>query len=580
VKIAQGADINDMPLTDDKSIYTEDGYGDDQSMVYFYVTVSRGPAGTDTDHSFNEVWSYKKALSTYDQTPALMAEALVQEGGVNGPEPGMYGYAALVPNATVSVHGYTSSRVNTEKSFKLALSDSADRWRSQSNITLIKSVWDPMRCRNKLSFDLLKDIPGMASTRTQFVRLFIKDTTSGSDEFVDYGFYTQVEAINTRYLKNHAMDSTGQLYKAKFFEFERYPDIIRTKDDPLYDPAMFDDILKIKGNDDHRKLIAMLDDVNNYSLDINDVIKKHFNTDNYVTWMAFNILLGNYDVISQNFYLYSPTNSDIWYFLPWDLDGTFDTVYEGTANRPGKFAQGVTDFWGVTLHRRFLSYPENRALLDQKIEELKNSYLTPDIIDAKIRSYEPLITDEYNKMPDLMYLGFSMETHEKMLAEASDEIELSYNAYKESLNWPMPFYIGEIEYAPDKDEMQLQWSPSYSLNGEKITYDMVISLTPDLSYYVQKKDGLTTPAYNFADLKPGLYYYYVEARNESGETMPAFDYYETGGATLYGTRRALIEDDGTIVSDYQFGEAENKMFQDNYDNYIKSLGRDQVNGDQ
>jgi len=580
VNIAKSADINGMPLTDYKDCYTQDGYGDDQSMVYFYVTVSRGPQGTDTDHAFNEVQEYQNDVEIYKQIPAPMAEALVQEGDAEGPAPGMFGYAAIIPNATISVHGYTSTQVPYEKSFKLALTDPAGRWREQSNITLIKSVWDPIRCRNKLSYDLIRNIPDMVSTRTQFARLFIKDTTAGSDQFVDYGFYTQVEAINKRYLKNHGLDSTGQLYKAKFFEFNRYPDNIRTIDDPQFNLAMFEDILAVKGSDDHSKLISMLDDVNNYAMDINEVINKHFNMDNYITWLAFNILVGNEDITTQNFYLYSPTNSDKWYFIPWDLDGAFDTVYRGMQFRQGKYAQGLTNIWGVVLHRRFLTYPENRALLDQKITELKNAYLAPEIINAKIQSYEPLITDEYKKMPDFYHLGISLNTHNEMLAKTSNEIDICYNTYKESLTWPMPFYIGEIQYEDDGNGMQLQWTPSFSLNGEKITYNIVIALTPDLGLYVHKKNGLSTPAFNFEDLRPGLYYYYVEAENESGNTMPAFDYYSVNNTTYYGIRRALIKDDGTIISDYQFGEAEVQLFQNNYDNFIKSLPQNEVNADQ
>ena len=40
-----------------------------------------------------------------------------------------------------------------------------------------------------------------------------------------------------------------------------------------------------------------------------------------VYWMAFQILMGNVDTQNRNVYLYSPLNSDIWYFIAWDKIG-------------------------------------------------------------------------------------------------------------------------------------------------------------------------------------------------------------------------------------------------------------------
>ena len=52
-------------------------------------------------------------------------------------------------------------------------------WRGQRTIALNKHVSDVFRFRNKLAYDLMKDIPQMMSARTQFVHLYVKDTTEG-----------------------------------------------------------------------------------------------------------------------------------------------------------------------------------------------------------------------------------------------------------------------------------------------------------------------------------------------------------------------------------------------------------------
>ena len=78
------------------------------------------------------------------------------------------------------------------------------------NDRLNKHIGDVYRFKNKLAYDLMKDIPQMMSARTQFVHLYVKDTTEGGNgTFTDYGLYTQVEQINKTYLKTHGLDNKG-----------------------------------------------------------------------------------------------------------------------------------------------------------------------------------------------------------------------------------------------------------------------------------------------------------------------------------------------------------------------------------
>src|SRR6185369_6918071 len=116
-----------------------------------------------------------------------------------------------------------------QKSFKIELKKGEGTWRGQRTIALNKHVFDPSRVRNKLNFDLLKQVPNMVSLRTQFVHLYVKDETSDPwrSNFEDYGLFTQIELPDKTFLKAHLLDPKGQLYKTTFFEFDRYPDQIR-----------------------------------------------------------------------------------------------------------------------------------------------------------------------------------------------------------------------------------------------------------------------------------------------------------------------------------------------------------------
>ena len=89
------------------------------------------------------------------------------------------------------------------------------------------------------------------------------------------------------------LDSNGQLYKINSLNSIVTKNIIKKEDDAGYDKTAFEKMLEIKGDSDHTKLIDMLTDLNDYSIGIEDVLKEHFDEENIVYWMAFQILMGN-----------------------------------------------------------------------------------------------------------------------------------------------------------------------------------------------------------------------------------------------------------------------------------------------
>lgn len=245
---------------------------------------------------------------------------LLQVGDEQGPVSGELGFGESAPNATVQIRGQSSSK-NEQKNYKIELKSGKGKWRGQRTIALNKHMGEGLRFRNKMAYDLIKGIDQMMGLRTQFVHLYVKDETSGSDSFDDYGLYTQVEQLNKTALQVHGLDKNGQLYKVNYFEFYRDEDVIKLADDPDYDQAKFEEKLEIKGDNDHTKLIAMLNDLNDYSVPMGEILGKYFDTENLAYWMAFQLLTGNIDTQSRNMYLYSPTNSDTFYLLDWDNDG-------------------------------------------------------------------------------------------------------------------------------------------------------------------------------------------------------------------------------------------------------------------
>ena len=239
--------------------------------------------------------------------------------------------------------------------------------------------------------------------RTQFVHLWVCDQTEKSnDTFEDYGLFTQVEQLNKTALKAHGLDKSGHLYKVNSFDFHRYEDTIKLADDPDYNQASFEGMLEIKGDSDHTKLIEMLDALNDESQKIDDVLDTYFDTENLVYWLAFQILTGNCDTQNRNCYLYSPLNSNTWYFLDWDNDGMLrklELSLTGFSDY-ASWERGASNYWGNVLFNRALRSKSFRSELDRAVKDLR-SYMTEARLSKMIKHYREVTESLVFAAPDI-----------------------------------------------------------------------------------------------------------------------------------------------------------------------------------
>ena len=102
-------------------------------------------------------------------------------------------YSTSVENATFKIKG-SFTRLSEQKSYSIKLNSKDKLFYSQRKFALAKSQSDHSRIRNKLAFDLMREIPNITSLKTQFVHLFINGD--------DYGLFTQVEAYRKEFLLN------------------------------------------------------------------------------------------------------------------------------------------------------------------------------------------------------------------------------------------------------------------------------------------------------------------------------------------------------------------------------------------
>lgn len=537
--------LDGYKFRDNKYLYKN---SDPKKVVTMYLTVLEGNSGEGTDHTWEEVNSY----SVYDYEKMgidrYKVEGLLQVGDESGPLPGELGYNQISPNCTVQIRGQSSS-LREQKNYKISVKDNKGQWNGQSTIALNKHVSDPTRFRNKLSYDLISGIDEIMGLRTTFVHLYVKDTTfGGNNKFTDYGLYTQVEQLNKTALKAHGLDNKGHLYKINFCEFYRYEDVIKLKDDPDFNIKEFEKILEVKGNDDHSKLIKMLEDVNDYSKDFDEVLDKHFDIENLSYWMAYQILMGNIDTQSRNFYIYSPLNIDKWYIIPWDNDGSLRRTELNLAGRSdnGGWEEGISNYWGNVLFKRALKSEKYVLALNRAIEEIK-AYLNYERVNEYVTTYASIVKPYLYRMPDIMYAPVTSGQFDYIVKNLASEIEANYLSYKESYEKPMPFFIG----LPKKTEkgLYIECEGAFDFDLENITYNIQIAKDYRFNNVVANFENILIPAVTIDMLPKGQYFIKVTATNASGYTQTAFDYYMTNEGKQYGVKCFYVEADGTIVED-------------------------------
>ena len=465
-------DINDLTLTDKMSLYEE---YDPVDPVCFYITIVQGNEADGTNHTFAEINTYEN-LQGMTGVEKIYGECIFQVGDETGPLPGEVGYDAVGSNATINVRGRTSTGYE-QKSYRITLFDSAGMWREQRAIALNKHPGDNTRLRNMLYFELLQGVPGLVSLRTQFVHVYIWDETDpdAPDAFVDYGLFTQVEQPNGRFLRNHGLSQNGNLYKANMCEMYRYEDKIRLATDPLYDVNAFSEVLEPKSDEDHSKLIEMLDAVNNYSLPIEQVIDTYFDVENLTSYMAFNLLLSNADSNAQNYYLYSPVNSDKWYYICWDGDAALKDYEDALMDftwQEGAWTKGISNYWGVVLFNRMLRVPEYRQALRDKVE-LLHAQITPERIAELIAKYRQTVDRFTTRMPDVAGMKATREQLELIYQNMPYDTDTAYQDILTSFERPMPFYMHDV--TTDGDALLLGWDSAYDFDGEFIRYDVQVA---------------------------------------------------------------------------------------------------------
>ncbi|WPR70539.1 CotH kinase family protein [Flavobacterium sp. NG2] len=144
--------------------------------------------------------------------------------------------------------------------------------------------------------------------------------------------------------------------------------------------------------------------LNSSNSDFNDNIWNKFNYDNYTDYFIFLNLLRAADNTGKNIYLAKYTTNGSYFYIPWDLDGCFGTIYNGTN-------QNITnDILTNGLFDRVIKLnPNNYSnTISSKWFEYRNTILKENNLISKIENqYQYLLDNKIYEREKLIYSNYS-----------------------------------------------------------------------------------------------------------------------------------------------------------------------------
>lgn len=388
-------------------------------------------------------------------------------------------------NADMRVRG-SSTRDTSQKSFRIrSKKDSVTglrtaMWFGEDTLQLNKHPYDLTRVRNKLAFDLMKQIPHHQSLRTQFMEIRYTDPVNllpaDSGPTGSMGLYTHVEKFSEGYMTRRGWKVAGaNIYKAGSFDFNTHAGFGCNPDGTSN--AALEAALELEAGDGKAcsSVMQLLNDLDDENVPFANTFNAYFNKNNYLTWLASVILFGNYDTTTQNFALYRSPDNGKFYFLPWDYDGALDFSHQMAAESYAAWGYGAGNWWDSALHRRFMAEPGNIALLQAAVTEIRNKYLTKTAIKTLLDSYKPTVRTYIKQNPDRNYLpGSATEAQwEAEFDRLVNVIDTNYDSFMKSLKDPMPFWFS-VFTDPGNNITSLgwEWPTPFHPQGHTITYQV------------------------------------------------------------------------------------------------------------
>ncbi len=171
------------------------------------------------------------------------------------------------------------------------------------NITLNNSVQDPAMIRQCLTYKFFRDA-GLPAPRCNMARVSMNGD--------DLGIYVNVEPVKKKFLRENFSDDEGDLYEGTITDFTRaWYSTFESKTDET------DETLG--------PIQALADDFSDSTDDLETILRRHFDYDRLLTFLAAEAWTGHWDGYGgnqNNFFVYRDPGTEKLSLIPWGTDGT------------------------------------------------------------------------------------------------------------------------------------------------------------------------------------------------------------------------------------------------------------------
>ena len=299
------------------------------------------------------------------------------------------GWSTTFPKKSYGFEIWEDENGNTSKDLSFLNMRNDDDW-------ILDAMYnDPLRMRNLISHRIWNEIhepyyqaiepDAKATVRSEYVEIFINDKYQG--------LYALSERADRKLLKLKKYDGEirGEMYKGIAWGNAHFTDL------PAYDNSVrtwggFQMVYPLEEEiTDWSKVYNFVDFVMNSSNQdfVNEISNKIY-TENFIDYFIFLNLLRATDNTAKNINLCKYDSDSPYFYMPWDLDGTWGTQYEGNREpitddiltnglyvrlfdlNPDDFQNRVNDRWAA-LSNDQLSMTTLQAHFQSELEHLQKN---------------------------------------------------------------------------------------------------------------------------------------------------------------------------------------------------------------
>ncbi len=309
-----------------------------------------------------------------------------------------------------------TSRYARKKSFRLSFNtfESGRNYYGVEKMNLNGEHNDPSSMRAITCFEIYRraNLPG---SRANHVRVYL------NDKF--YGVYSNMEHYDEEFTNLYFGTKDGNRYKCTFGADLSYLGDNQESYKFLNGQDRVYDVNNQTDSDDYSDLVNFIRVLNTTSdEDFICEMEKVFEINDYLKYLAIDILIGNWDgplYNKNNFYLYSNPVTGKFHYLPYDLDNTFgiDWLGESWINR--NLYQWSHPSEPRPLYDRIMGIPELRDRYSYFLRELTNDVFTNGNLSTFLFSKRSLI-ESYIQLDSFKTLdyGFSYDDFRESLLQA------------------------------------------------------------------------------------------------------------------------------------------------------------------